>query len=169
MLAAPFDVKFQGVHRSLSRTQLEKAPDSLLSTVLLGDGLPISSVGTLEIPSGTASSGLPGWADGTKDLFQICIDCYSDVSDRVQIQSARPLLPATIVKQALDFFGIPEKLWPLGVWMAMQTVALRQEHSTHLKKLMVEAAKSGGTCRVLAHATGVLLCLSIVDQRRESG
>ena len=71
-----FVVRFGEISRTLTRRQLEKAPDSLLSTVLLGDAfLATDESSTLVIPSRaeTKGAGPHGSRDGTESLFQVTI------------------------------------------------------------------------------------------------
>lgn len=66
----PFKVKYRGTERSLTRQQLERAPESVLSIALLRQEYAAGS-DALEIPySGTASA-FGVWQDGTADLFQV--------------------------------------------------------------------------------------------------
>ncbi|KAK9800896.1 hypothetical protein WJX73_008089 [Symbiochloris irregularis] len=140
---ASFLIKFREARRSLTREQLKKAPESLLSTVLLGDDLVSAGNDTLEIPADETASvpGLVGWHNGTVALFQICMDCYLEIGERVLLRSARPLESAASVTAALDYFNIPDELRPPGVRLVMRTLALREDHKNRLRRFMTEAVQ----------------------------
>ncbi|KAK9808569.1 hypothetical protein WJX73_010048 [Symbiochloris irregularis] len=133
-----FSVKFGRVTKTLSREQLERAPDSLVSAALLatttGD-----TTSTLEIPSQASQGAAPGfarWNKGTEDLFQVCMDCYVEESEEGQEERFCKVLPAPAMISALDFFNIPQERWPVGVQMAKKTLQMRKGYQKHLRNLM---------------------------------
>ena len=67
-----YKVRYGSVTADIIRADLQKAPDSLLSTVLL----PLDAVAAdvLTIPSAVHLgdvTNLPGWRDGSEDLFKV--------------------------------------------------------------------------------------------------
>lgn len=68
-----FQVRFGMSERTLKRTQLEKAPNSLISTALLTKEV-ADGAETIEIPSKASRGAAPGfaaWQDGTDQLFHV--------------------------------------------------------------------------------------------------
>ena len=84
-----FKVTFETVTRQVTESQLKKAPDSLLSRVLLcEDRASDDCSDTLVIPSKDKSPACAAWQDGTADLFQVlsvpfATSCASIVSTPV--------------------------------------------------------------------------------------
>lgn len=80
---------------------------------------------------------------------QVCMNCYLTLTESVEQCSEdkmrRPILRpagAMMVESALEYFGIPEELWPPGIRMAKNynnSRSLRQDHLKHYRKLMTEA------------------------------
>lgn len=68
-----FQIAFGGVTRALSRQQLERAPQSLISTALLAEG---NATEKLRIPCAADQHSTPEfavWQAGTADLFQVLL------------------------------------------------------------------------------------------------
>lgn len=76
-MASVFSVKYLGAERKLTRDQLEKAPESLLSIILLGKDTGLVDHNALEIPSRDNAPQLAAWQAGNADLFQVWFDSDS--------------------------------------------------------------------------------------------
>ncbi|KAK9802034.1 hypothetical protein WJX73_004006 [Symbiochloris irregularis] len=93
-----FKVKFGRTERSLSRSQLERVPSSLISRLLLqkgsrGQATSESGHGsTLEIlprSSHGASADYIVWLGGTEESFKVCMDCFLDEDERINDEGVR--------------------------------------------------------------------------------
>ena len=71
--ANSFVIKFRPATRVLTRAQLQRAPESLISGFLLDSDAIASKVDTLEVPTQAkkSSPGFAAWQNGTERLFQV--------------------------------------------------------------------------------------------------
>lgn len=64
-----FTVKYRSASRTLTKEQLQRAPNSLLSTILLAEEC--TKCPALEVPSDTSAPGLACWRNGSEELFEV--------------------------------------------------------------------------------------------------
>ncbi|KAK9788012.1 hypothetical protein WJX73_005864 [Symbiochloris irregularis] len=76
-----FEVSYKSCTRAIRRSELQRAPDSLLSKILLQDA-DSADTRTLVIPSHGAAPDCATWQDGDASLFEVCMDCYTNPTDR---------------------------------------------------------------------------------------
>ncbi|KAK9812524.1 hypothetical protein WJX73_005911 [Symbiochloris irregularis] len=136
-------VRFGISERTLIRKQLEKAPDSLLSTALLTKEIN-NDAATLEIPSKRSRGAAPdfaAWEDGSDDLFHASMNCSLDDVDQILDRGSPKVIPAPLLIPALEYFNLPVSLWPPGVRMVKNTAEMRQGFTEHLKKRMEKAVQ----------------------------
>ncbi|KAK9813775.1 hypothetical protein WJX73_008817 [Symbiochloris irregularis] len=142
-LADTFTIRFRKSEARLSRGQLERAPESLLSVALLSRDVCLGSE-TLTIPS-SASSGeeptfTPSW-DGTEDAFKVCMTCYIEDADQKLKEGLCKVLPACVLVNALDFFNIPAKLWPPGARLNKKLLQEQDNYHCQLRKAVLTAVE----------------------------
>lgn len=65
-----FKITYREVTREICRSQLAKAPDSLLGKILLGTG-PHTRHHSLTIPASGSSLDCAAWLDGDAALFEV--------------------------------------------------------------------------------------------------
>lgn len=65
-----YEVRYKSVTRKLTRSELEQAPESLISKILLQD---TANKGdrTLVIPSDGTAPGCAVWLDGNEHVFEV--------------------------------------------------------------------------------------------------
>ncbi|KAK9812074.1 hypothetical protein WJX73_003311 [Symbiochloris irregularis] len=145
-----FTVVCGGHTREVTRAQLAKAPDSLLSKILLNGEMRSSRTRSggrkakepLVIPLEKDGPDCFAWRDGNENLFEACMDCYTGHTPSSDVFEAEDMPPATDLVPALrGFFDIPCQLWPLGARVASKNLEAEENLRAVAKHLLSECAK----------------------------
>ncbi|KAK9812495.1 hypothetical protein WJX73_004305 [Symbiochloris irregularis] len=130
----------------ITPSNLQKAPHSLLSKMLLAEDPAVGDNNTLVIPSKDTAPDVAVWKEGSEELFKACMDCYNNERNPPRVSAT---IPIDQLRRALDFFIIPSALWPPVLCLtlrAQQRTEYRRKvagyHLSHCFKIM-----DGNKCR----------------------
>lgn len=73
----------------------------------------------------------------------MCLDSYLPEKDRIFIKDFRQVFDASTLRPALEYFCIPQGLWPPGLKMTSKDldIDLREPTSAQIRELMLECVK----------------------------